>query len=48
MSSASIRSRLRTSIAWVAGSTSTIRTASEPSPAIIAALTSDEWACDEP
>ncbi len=35
-------------MAWVAGSTSTIRTDSEPRPAIIAALTSEEWACEEP
>ena len=37
-----------TSIACVAGSTATVRTASSPRPAIIAAFTSDEWACVDP
>ena len=36
------------SMAWVTGSTSIERTASSPRPAIIAAFTSDECACDEP
>ena len=37
-----------TSMVWVAGSTATVRTAPSPNPAIIAALTSEEWACVEP
>ncbi len=48
MSSASSRSRWATSMAWVTGSTSTMRTFPAPIPAIMAAFTSDEWACEEP
>ena len=36
------------SMAWVTGSTSMLRTASSPSPLIIAAFSKDECACVDP
>jgi hypothetical protein len=35
-------------MAWVFGSTATERSAASPSPLIITALSSEEWACVEP